>query len=494
LKRTTRQRVDFFVGPSVPLADFHSVSAAIEADVRVLPPIQRGDLLRLLDDPPDVVGIIDGYFFQAPAVLHKEILLAMERGIRVLGAASLGALRAAELDVYGMEGIGEIYALYKRGRIDGDDEVAVLHADEHEGYRPLTDALINLRHNLRRATARRVISARTASAILEHARHLSFSERTRGAILEGAERLGSPREELESLRRFLRYAAVDLKRDDALALVRTVADRLAGSRPWPQTKSVRVNRTKYLQRYLHEYAGHEANGRHVPDALTLSFYKLLSDSSPRLVERVGRRCLAVDEALTRGLEVEDAEVLLSRYRRRRGLEREAGFERWLGRNHLSREELAAGLRDLDVEERVLALYQADHPLVRSRTTLQRRLLDNVAARNGIDRRSIAQSLLVLQGIPWDGPLLRELKMRGQFGAALKVAARILDFNDEFIQQNPWLSRRLIPRARLDQWFARRWRVEKSDLERSILARGFGSYDDFVEPARYAFVYERFGQD
>jgi hypothetical protein len=392
-----------------------------------------------------------------------------------------------------MEGIGEIYALYKRGRIDGDDEVAVLHADEHEGYRPLTDALINLRLNLRRATARQVISARTASAVLEHARRLSFSERTREAILAGAERLGSPREELESLWHFLRCEAVDLKRDDALALVRTVADRLAGSRPWPQTKGVRVNRTKYLQRYLREYTGHAANGRRVPDALTLSFYKLLSDSSPRLVERVGRRCLAVDEALTRDLELEDAEVLLGRYRRRRKLEAEAGFERWLIRNHLSRDELAAGLRDLDLEERVLALYQADHPLVHSRASLQRRLLNDIAARNGIDKRSLAQSLLVLQGMPWDGPMLRELKMRGQFGAALKLAARMLDFNDEFIQQNPWLSRRHIPRARLDQWFAHRWGVEESALERSILARGFASYDDFVEPARHVFVFERFGR-
>jgi hypothetical protein len=370
--------------------------------------------------------------------------------------------------------------------------VAVLHADEHEGYRPLTDALINLRHNLRRAAARRVISARTASAVLEHARRMCFSERTREAILVGGDRLGSPREELESLRHFLQCEAEDLKREDALALVRTVADRLAGSRPWPQTEIVKVNRTKYLQRYVREYAGHAANGRHVPDALTLSFYKLLSDSAPRLVERVGRRCLAVDEAVTRGLEPEGVEALLCRYRRRRKLEKEAQFERWLRRNYLSPDELAASLRDLDLEERVLTLYQADHPSVRSRTTLQRRLRHDVAARNGIDKRSLAQSLLLLQGMPWDGPLLRELKMRGQFGAALEAAARILDFNDEFIQHNPWLSRRHIPRTQLDQWFARLW-GEESDLERSILARGFGSYDDFVEPARHVFVVQRFGQ-
>ena len=41
--------------------------------------------------------IIDGSFQSQPAVRHKEILWALSRGIPVIGAASMGALRAAEL-------------------------------------------------------------------------------------------------------------------------------------------------------------------------------------------------------------------------------------------------------------------------------------------------------------------------------------------------------------------------------------------------------------
>ena len=44
---------------------------------------------------PDVVGVIDGAFLSGPAVWHREIIWALSQGVQVLGAASMGALRAA---------------------------------------------------------------------------------------------------------------------------------------------------------------------------------------------------------------------------------------------------------------------------------------------------------------------------------------------------------------------------------------------------------------
>ncbi|MBP5873147.1 hypothetical protein F3K24_43140, partial [Streptomyces sp. LBUM 1485] len=49
----------------------------------------------------DTAVIIDGLYHQAPALRHKEIIAAMARGVRVIGAASIGALRAAELAPFG---------------------------------------------------------------------------------------------------------------------------------------------------------------------------------------------------------------------------------------------------------------------------------------------------------------------------------------------------------------------------------------------------------
>ena len=47
-----------------------------------------------------------------------------------MGASSMGALRAAELSQFGMVGIGEVYQAFKLGRLEDDDEVAIVHGPE----------------------------------------------------------------------------------------------------------------------------------------------------------------------------------------------------------------------------------------------------------------------------------------------------------------------------------------------------------------------------
>lgn len=78
-----------------------------------LPPVSQGDIAGLLRRRPRVIGIIDGYFERVPAVWHKEILLALSAGVHVVGGASMGALRAAELHSFGMVGVGEVFAWYR---------------------------------------------------------------------------------------------------------------------------------------------------------------------------------------------------------------------------------------------------------------------------------------------------------------------------------------------------------------------------------------------
>ena len=90
--------------------------------------------------------LIDGVFFQDCSVAHKEVLYALESGAKVLGASSMGALRASELDVYGMEGIGEIYQAYKSGHLVSDDEVALIF--DPFTWEPRSEPLVNIRFNL----------------------------------------------------------------------------------------------------------------------------------------------------------------------------------------------------------------------------------------------------------------------------------------------------------------------------------------------------------
>lgn len=126
--------VHVFSGPSLyPDNDAASWASRLEAStehVRWHGPVHHGSLLALQPKQSDVVVIIDGYFFRQASIRHKEILHFMESGVVVVGAASMGALRAAELEDYGMIGVGEIFESYSSGRRCRDDDVMVAHQPE----------------------------------------------------------------------------------------------------------------------------------------------------------------------------------------------------------------------------------------------------------------------------------------------------------------------------------------------------------------------------
>src|ERR1051326_5752516 len=109
------------------------------------PPVRQGELYRAALAGPAVIAGVDGYLEIVPTVWHKEILWALAQRIQVFGAASIGALRAAELDRFGMRGIGRIYQDFRDGILEDDDGVAVLHGPEELGYPPLTEAMVNMR-------------------------------------------------------------------------------------------------------------------------------------------------------------------------------------------------------------------------------------------------------------------------------------------------------------------------------------------------------------
>lgn len=132
-----------FLGPTMTLSD-----ARERLDTCYLPPVSQGDILSVVRDRPRAIGIIDGYFQLVPAVWHKEILHALDAGIPVVGAASMGALRAAELDAFGMLGVGRIYRWYRSGFVNADDEVAVIHAPHSIGHKPMSEAMVNIRATL----------------------------------------------------------------------------------------------------------------------------------------------------------------------------------------------------------------------------------------------------------------------------------------------------------------------------------------------------------
>jgi hypothetical protein len=203
-----------FVGPTLPEAQVR----AILPTAIVAPPIAVGDLVRALARrAPARFAIIDGYFEHMAAVWHKEILLALERGCAVYGAASMGALRAAELARFGMVGIGAIYRAYARGTLVADDEVAVAHLPAEHGFRAVSDALVNLRAGLARAP---MLDRAARARLLAIAQRTFYRERSWTRLIDDARREGVPARTLAAL---AAWPKPDAKAADARALLRTLA-------------------------------------------------------------------------------------------------------------------------------------------------------------------------------------------------------------------------------------------------------------------------------
>ena len=228
-----------YVGPTLPAAEV----AALLPGATVLPPVAVGDvLLAIRRRGVKRIAIIDGYFERMAAVWHKELLRAIERGIAVWGAASMGALRAAELAPFGMRGVGAIYHAYARGVITADDEVAVAHLPAAYGYRATSEALVNLRDGIARAP---MLTAPLRARLIELARAPFYRERSWDRLIADARAAGLPARLLTAL---AAWPKPDRKAADARMLLRALAkDR---SRP---SRGARVPRTwaiKQLEAWL----------------------------------------------------------------------------------------------------------------------------------------------------------------------------------------------------------------------------------------------------
>ncbi|HEV2385670.1 MAG TPA: TfuA-like protein [Candidatus Acidoferrales bacterium] len=326
-----------FTGPTLAPDE-----ARREWEVVYLPPASQGDVYRAAATGPVAIGIIDGNFDQVPAVWHKEILWAIEQGIHVFGSASMGALRAAELAAFGMHGVGKIFQAYRDGEWEDDDEVAVVHGPAAAGFRAASEAMVNIRATLERAEREAVIEPETRRALERLAKALFYPERAYPRLLECAQRERLPAKQLDAFRAWLPGGRVDLKRADALEMLRTMRERLARN-PAPPQASFRLEYTKFWDQFLQSAGVLDA----VADsgAETVSFEDLLDELrlDPNAYLEAHRECLLreliVEQARRRGHAPlpEKTRSRAEAFRQKHGLEQPEAFERWLRERQLTPE-------------------------------------------------------------------------------------------------------------------------------------------------------------
>jgi hypothetical protein len=384
-----------FTGPTISGSE-----ASRELEAVYLPPAAEGDVYRVTMQRPQAIGIIDGYFQSVPTVRHKEILWAMSRGIHVFGSASMGALRAAELAAFGMEGVGTIFELYRDGVLEDDDEVAIAHGPAEVGFLPGSEAMVNIRQTLRKAELLGMISKKSRAALEKAAKEMFYPDRSYPLLLRWASECGLPKAQLGRLRQWLSQNGVNQKRQDAVAMLRLMRKRLArGLKPkkisfcfehteiwesaWPQSGELRFDsngqpRAIVLESLLEELRleGDQYN-RHTLMALERFFVT-------REAERLGLRVSS-----ERRIKTEIA------FRRERDLVGPAQFERWMSDNNLNDHEFEALMMD---EARVRWVHQGaqvaslsclpeqlrlsgDYPRLVARAVAKDRLLESLGLKN-----------------------------------------------------------------------------------------------------------------
>lgn len=212
-----------YLGPSLS----HEKARQVLPDAEYLRPARKGDLAGLIAkrrnaDSPLLVGLVDGVFLQDYPPSPIEVYqLAVQPNITLVGSSSLGALRAVELEKFGMMGIGRVFNLFKGGKLDADDEVAVTFTDGDFGL--LSEAMIDIRYNLFLAHKKGFIDSKARSALTRTAKQTYFPHRSYSNIVEEASRhYPDQRSSFEAFGNYISTNRKSLKEKDAYRLLEYV--------------------------------------------------------------------------------------------------------------------------------------------------------------------------------------------------------------------------------------------------------------------------------
>ena len=442
-------RIVVFSGPTLSEEHIH----AIVPNAEVHPPVSAGDLLRHSFAPGDLVAIIDGFYFQSGAVRHKEILSLLQRGIHVWGAASMGALRAAELATFGMRGIGHIFQSYFQGEIEGDDEVAILHSSEEMGNIHLTEALVNIRYACTRSQEEGILSKNECELIVACATTLPFFERSYPAVLMNAQERGLSEMSSEHFQQFVREQSPDLKRLDALELIEAL--RTPPEEPFCAT--FKLNETTFVRDWNVFSKGTVIDEQIVvPDVDLLTIYQLFGTDYPELHRVVLLK--ALEELARRNIQ---------------------------------------NLASENSNEELVARYIADRINVGAYDELPEEL--SKWLRPSEQQLSHTSRLVILGLRLWQEPrsqswhksIIDYIKTSDLFYPLLKLTAEARLFNETLQEQHHSLELQHLSPFHIYEWFLKRWSVEANDMQFALLDRGFQGPTDLLERSRPFFLFDKY---
>jgi hypothetical protein len=397
-------RACVFVGPTFRVAELPTIPGLV-----ALPPVAQGDVYRAAQLRPRAIGIIDGYFEGVPSVWHKEILWAMAQGIHVFGSASMGALRAAELCDFGMQGVGAIFEAYRTGTLppypgqfEDDDEVAVIHGPPETGYVALSEAMVNIRASLAQAERDGIIETATRDALAALAKRLYYHDRSYDRLLALAAEAPLLSPQIAAIRAWLPGGRIDQKRLDAQAMLAAM-EALLASDASPKQVNYELEWTEMWDDATLAAAGSWAGSgidAWLPSERILDELRLDSAAYSAARDRALLRLLAEREAQRRHRPTDASlqRAALDRLRARHGLFRQVDLERWLEEGALDAERL---------EQLIADEARLDWLVAQTADGLDDRLLDDLRLHGDhprlAERARAKQAALAAQGLDQPRP-------------------------------------------------------------------------------------------
>jgi hypothetical protein len=245
--RRTQPRIKVYSGLTL---DAKAIRRLLPA-AHFAPPARKGDLLGDMKKRYNVVAIIDGVFHQSPAVSCGEIMDALRSGLRIYGSSSMGALRASELDRYGMIGHGKIYEYIKSEPFFRDDYLGQVYHAVPGPFRLNSVPYIDFHFSLLRLLASHRMSRGEFDLLTSVYRDLHYTERNLESLLAVLGTKG-PKTRLQALARKA-LAMESQKKIDALGLLRRIDSDLRKIRNLNERLRLRTSlRTSSLNLETHE--------------------------------------------------------------------------------------------------------------------------------------------------------------------------------------------------------------------------------------------------
>ncbi|MFJ7085934.1 TfuA-like protein [Streptomyces griseus] len=218
--------------------------------------MSHGDFFSPDLESGDAAVVVDGFYHHSLGPRHKEYLYALDRGVNVIGAASIGALRALELEAFGMRGCGAVYELYRAGVFDGDDAVAVAH-EAGAPYTSLSVPLVNLHAAAQAGSAAGVLPHSDVDNVISLLRREYYPSRTPDRVVRVLHEAGRAAFARWYERRVADHPhAFDRKREDCLRAVETAHHVVAAAAVGRVTGAAGADwKTLFLRTWGNHFAG-----------------------------------------------------------------------------------------------------------------------------------------------------------------------------------------------------------------------------------------------